>query len=796
MKTQLSSLLLLVIALAGCSGSGNVMDDGGDENAIRVLMVTATHEFRHTSIETSRMVMAALADTSEFIIDMTEDINDFNTDKLARYDVLFFANSTLRAAADFPDSADSGMGDWRNYEVTATDASGENNAFIALSGSPGNLTGTIDMHNGTSPIPLQDVALNGDVLSFSFNMPDAGMLTAEATLDGEALSGTVSTPMGEMPFSGNQVASEASASDGEARVTAEQRAAIQAFLASGKGIAVAHAGLDAFYEWDWYKEMVGGGLFKEHPWTQEVQINIEETSNPSVAHFGESFTINDEIYVLDKNPRWNSRVIASLDMHSVDADPQGPADQAENDYPIAWVRKHDGGRVFVTKLGHFEAVWQNPGFVTHIAEGLRMAAGHSDAPMGGHRVKETIVDNVWPDDIAVDKKGNVWVVELRGKIHYWNAETGESHQVGEIPTTDPTGIEHGIYGVEVDPDFHNGSPYIYIFYAQQNTFLNILSRFEATDGQIDFDSEHVILTVPTEPQCCHQAGDLEWGPDGTLYVSTGDTGYSGTKPEWEISEERIEAFKEKHNLDDYHWTRLVDSEYTSQNMSDLRGKILRINKDGTIPKDNPFYGEPGKRWEVYAYGLRNPYRFKVDHQTGEVIIGVVGPDAVYDYDEYNISREGGENFGWPRTIGRLFYNEWTPDMIENYTPPIWEYTYEKGSRSATIGPIYRHNGENAFPEFLQNKVFLYDWSRRWIKYGEIGELVYENDKEGDVRVNPPDIQINTPRLINIKQFDQFVETTPISMELAPDGSLIVAEFDGFWDAGPNSKVSRYRWVED
>ena len=289
---------------------------------------------------------------------------------------------------------------------------------------------------------------------------------------------------------------------------------------------------------------------------------------------------------------------------------------------------------------------------------------------------------------------------------------------------------------------------------------------------------------------------LEWGPDGTLYISTGDTGYSGTRPTWEISEEQVEAFKTNYELSDFHWTRLVDSENTSQNLTDPRGKILRINKDGSIPKDNPFYGQPGVRWDIYAYGLRNPYRFKVDPQNGFVYIGVVGPDGGHDYDEYNISENGGENFGWPRQIGKLFYNEWTPDLIPGFVPPIWEYTYERGGRSATVGPIYRSNGASAFPGFMQNKIFVYDWSRRWIKYAEIADSEFANDVESDVRNEPLNFSTPAKRLQNIKQFDQLTLTTPISMEMGPDGSLYVAEFDGFWNAGPNARVTRYRWVTD
>jgi len=253
---------------------------------------------------------------------------------------------------------------------------------------------------------------------------------------------------------------------------------------------------------------------------------------------------------------------------------------------------------------------------------------------------------------------------------------------------------------------------------------------------------------------------------------------------------------ERHNLEGYHWSRLADSERTAQNLQDLRGKILRINKDGSIPKDNPFYGQPGVRWEIYAYGLRNPYRIKYDAPTGRVYIGIVGPDEQTTYDWYDVAQEGGENFGWPRATGRLFYNEWTPQMIPNYVPPLWEYTYETGGRSATFGPIYRSDGEHAFPEIFQGKVFVYDWSRKWIKWGDVVNGTFESDTVQDVRSDGRQFRIPTKRLANLKTFDVLTGTSPISMELGPDGCLYVAEFTGFWAPAPGSNVSRYCWIDD
>jgi type 1 glutamine amidotransferase len=156
-------------------------------------------------------------------------------------------------------------------------------------------------------------------------------------------------------------------------ITAEQQRAISDFVRSGKGLASAHSGVDALYGWDEYREMVGGGLFRAHPWTQEVQINVEDAANPAVAHLAPNFRLHDEIYVLDNNPRENVHVLMSLDMPST-----GAADTSA-DHPISWIKRHGEGRVFVTVLGHFGDVWKMPGYQQHVLQGLRIAAGRTEA---------------------------------------------------------------------------------------------------------------------------------------------------------------------------------------------------------------------------------------------------------------------------------------------------------------------------------------------------------------------------------------------------------------------------------
>lgn len=770
-------------------------DDSVDP--IRVLMLTATHGFRHgPAIDAAKQVMTDLSETTEFDVDITEDVSLINAENLANYDLLFFANTTMRVQRSEEDNASTDMGDFGNWNLNLSTPQGDIEGLLALSGTEDNLTGAVRFNVDPNPpmIPVDELVYGDGKISFRFDSGTFGIIPVEATLDGENLNGTLTVQGSPLTLTGINTGElgrpNAAATEGpEILFTEEQMQAVMDFMAAGKGFVGAHSATDTFYEWDEYREMVGGGLFDSHPWTKSVRINIEDPNNAAVAHLGDHFWIVDEIYVLDENPRWNGHVLASLDMSEA-GELEDTAGPYRNDYPISWIRKHNGGNVFYTKLGHFPDVWHTPAFVEHLLQGMRIAAGRIEADFGGQRVKETIAENVWPDDLAVDDRNNVWIAELRGKVHRYDAETKQTTQIGFIETTDPTNIEHGLYGIEVDPNFYDGEPWVYLFYAELETVHNTLVRMQYRNGALDPSTTEVLLRVPTEPQCCHQAGDIEWGPDGTLYLSTGDTGMSETRPEWEVPQEDLDAFFQKNGLDEYQWSRLVDSERSAQNLQDLRGKILRINKDGTIPKDNPFFGQPGVRWEVYAYGLRNPYRFKMDAETGYLYIGVVGPDEVTTYDEYNISMKGGENFGWPRDNGRLVYNEWDPSDIPSFTPSFWEYTYETGGRSASGGPVYRHEGEGGFPEIFHGKVFSYDWSRRWIKYGEVVPSTVTLEK-----TNGETFEMETLRLTNIKTFDILTQTQPISMELGPDGCLYVAEFTGFWDAAPGSNVSRYCWQD-
>jgi type 1 glutamine amidotransferase len=174
---------------------------------------------------------------------------------------------------------------------------------------------------------------------------------------------------------------------------------------------------------------------------------------------------------------------------------------------------------------------------------------------------------------------------------------------------------------------------------------NVLARFVlGDDDQLDLDSRLDLLRVPSERQQSHEGGGLAVGPDGTLYVSTGDN----TDP---FASDGFAPLDERPGRERFN------SQRTAANPFDLRGKILRINRDGSIPDGNLFAADGAQgRPEIFVMGCRNPFRIAVDPLTGRLAWGDVGPDPLSDgvrgprgYDEINVADQPG-NYGWPRCI--------------------------------------------------------------------------------------------------------------------------------------------------
>jgi glucose/arabinose dehydrogenase len=240
--------------------------------------------------------------------------------------------------------------------------------------------------------------------------------------------------------------------------------------------------------------------------------------------------------------------------------------------------------------------------------------------------------------------------------------------------------ERGLLGLAFHPDFaKNGKFYVYCSMPAKASGANhrsVVREYTVAKGEntVDKNTARTVIEYP-EPEGNHNGGDLKFGPDNFLYITAGDGG----------------GANDRHG-----------EHGNAQDLGNLLGKILRIGinqKPYGIPKDNPFVAKEGARPEIYAYGLRNPWRISFDRATGQLFAGDVGQDA---YEEVDIIKKGG-NYGWRVREGLHPKKTSDPDP-KNWIDPIAEYPHPEGI-SVTGGFVYRGK---AIPA-LQGKYVFGDW---------------------------------------------------------------------------------------
>jgi glucose/arabinose dehydrogenase len=221
--------------------------------------------------------------------------------------------------------------------------------------------------------------------------------------------------------------------------------------------------------------------------------------------------------------------------------------------------------------------------------------------------------------------------------------------------------ERGLLSMAFAPDYAQ-SGLLYVYYTDPSGTIRV-DEFHADPNanRIDAGSQRRVLSIP-HPESNHNGGQLEFGPDGLLYIGVGDGGSEG------------------------------DPNRFGQNLGVLYGKILRIDprvsggQPYTVPKDNPFVGRSGAKPEIYAYGLRNPWRFSFDRSTGALVIGDVGQDRIEEVDYEPKGGAAGVNFGWSVFEGRSPLN---PGSAPGAVPPVLQQTHASGWCSIVGGYIVR-----------------------------------------------------------------------------------------------------------
>ncbi len=289
---------------------------------------------------------------------------------------------------------------------------------------------------------------------------------------------------------------------------------------------------------------------------------------------------------------------------------------------------------------------------------------------------------------VVDQSGSIQIIDSGGNIF--------SQPYLDIQERVTFGGERGLLGLAFHPQYEvNG--YFYVNYTGEGDSTHI-SRFNVSSGDADIAnaaSEFKLMTI-YQPYSNHNGGDLCFGPDGYLYIGLGDGGSAG------------------------------DPGNRSQNPMEYLGKMLRIDVDEgnpyTIPPTNPFFNNVDTLGEIWALGLRNPWRFSFDRLTGDLWIGDVGQNAFEEIDFQPAASTGGENYGWRCFEGDQGYNSTGCPVASVFTFPV--YTYPHGSEcSVTGGYVFRGSASSPFYGYY----FFADYcsDRIWTLHQVSGDWVAE-----------------------------------------------------------------------
>jgi glucose/arabinose dehydrogenase len=328
------------------------------------------------------------------------------------------------------------------------------------------------------------------------------------------------------------------------------------------------------------------------------------------------------------------------------------------------LKRHLAGAVLVVVAG----IWL-PG-CTRGDLGLALVANGFDAP-----VFATSPAGDTARLFVVEQGGRIWVVKngVRLDTPFLDISTQLGSSSGE----------QGLLGLAFHPDFAaNG--FFYLHYTNADEDMRI-ARFTAGTGSdvADAASELVLLDIE-DPFSNHNGGMLAFGPDGYLYIGIGDGG----------SED--------------------DPQGNGQNLNTLLGKMLRIDVDAgspyRVPADNPFVGQPNSKPEIWAYGLRNPWRFSFDRSTGDLYIGDVGGTAREEVDFQRANSAGGENYGWRNREGTICRPGESDCDLPGAVEPIYDYS-QPLTRSITGGYVYRgaaipaYAGDYFFADYPSGQVW-------------------------------------------------------------------------------------------
>ncbi|MFE9725861.1 ThuA domain-containing protein [Streptomyces sp. NPDC005794] len=523
------------------------------------------------------------------------------------------------------------------------------------------------------------------------------------------------------------------------------RAALQKYIRAGGGWVGLHDASAGTRDWEWYEGLVGATLDRGTP-VQTGRIKVLDHAHPSTVTLPDLWERTEEWYNWRTNPASSVHTLAQIRVRD------GIAGLDEGaDHPWSWCQNYDGGRSWFTAGGHAPSAFQEEGFLAHLLGGIEWAAGakpgdctatQADAFQRTPLATGGLTD---PVDVAVSPDRRVFVAQRTGELKVVDQRTMQVSTALDLTYTPETAARSdGLTGLALDPDFAANS-WLYLLRSDTTGRRLVLSRYTADGDTVDPASEKRLLTLPgrrpaggsTGSGGSPPYGSLAFDRDGRLYAASGD----------------------------------ITLPLASGAPNDLRGAILRIvpQDDGTytVPEGNLFEpGTAGTRPEIYAMGMRNPYRVTVDPVSGTLLAAGTGADGTVGH--FRITEAG--QVGRPYCTGAVAHGAADCAPRVNGAPPD---STGPGSGVAMRGPVYTYDAgslyRTKFPEYFAGKWLTYDPAGR-----RFTTLSFQREDQtfADPRLGP----VEAGELLSVNGvFENMDWNRPTAAVFGPDGALYVID---------------------
>jgi glucose/arabinose dehydrogenase len=375
-----------------------------------------------------------------------------------------------------------------------------------------------------------------------------------------------------------------------------------------------------------------------------------------------------------------------------------------------------------------------------ISASLGVAPSHAAPPTGF--ISDTLVTGLnEPTGMTFLPSGQALITTRLGIVHLLaaGASTVSATPALTLSNINTAEGERGLTALALDPDFATNSR-VYLFYTANSPLRDRVSRFTWSSTTLSLTNEVVIWQDNVDAGFWHHGGSIAFDASGMLYITVGD-----------------------------HFDTTVSSSHVSQRLDSYHGKILRINRDGSVPTDNPFYDGAGPNLDaIWARGLRNPFRLSFDATSGVLYIGDVGGNEGTSSEEINIGAAG-VNYGWPLCEGSSCTNP-------AFTSPAYSYTHNGRDASITGGLVYRGT---QFPVEYRGRYFFGDYAQNWIRTATLssGGLVVDSVAPFEPASGESDGPYGSP----------------VHLTVGPDGSLYYTDI-GEFDIPSSGSIRRIRYA--